>query len=130
MPVDIKYIVETEKELNIGFPEKFREKMMLLNGGEVVTENDDWNLFPFFDKSDKKRISRTCDHIALETLNARKWAGFPENAVAIAANGCGDLLILKPSIHNTMILDETIFIWFHETGTIEALADPFDELEE
>ena len=83
-PIDIKYIEETEKELGITFPEKFKSKMMKMNGGEVSTREFVWELIPFFDKSSSKRISRTCNHIAMETENMKQWRGFPKNGVAIA----------------------------------------------
>ena len=71
--------------------------MAQVNGGELTTEDDDWQLFPFFDKSDNKRISRTCNHIILETNQAKQWENFPVNGIAIGSNGCGDLLLLLPT---------------------------------
>ncbi|MDP5101971.1 MAG: SMI1/KNR4 family protein, partial [Nonlabens sp.] len=82
-PVEEKYIIETENELGVKFPIGFRNRMMESNGGEVDLEDFNFELYPFFDKSDKKRISRTCNHIGLETRNAKLWNGFPQNAVAI-----------------------------------------------
>ena len=96
-PIDMKYITETEKELGLVFPDKFKSKMTKENGGELIPDDDDWQLFPFFDKSDKKRISRTCNHIGLETKQAHEWDNFLNNGVAIASNGCGDLLVLLPT---------------------------------
>ena len=58
-PVDIKYIIETEQELGLVFPDSFKSKMKKENGGELTTEDDDWQLFPFFDKSDNNRMNRT-----------------------------------------------------------------------
>lgn len=43
-PIDEKYIAETEKELGILFPGNFKSKMMKENGGELMTDNDDWNV--------------------------------------------------------------------------------------
>lgn len=60
-PLDEKYIIETEKELDILFLGSFKVKMMQENGGELVIADNDWQLYPFFDKSDKKRINRTCN---------------------------------------------------------------------
>ena len=95
-PLDPKYIQETEDELGLLFPEKFKNKMGNENGGEIITDEDEWQLYPFFDKSDNKRISRTCNHIGLETKQAKEWDNFPPNAIAIATNGCGDHLVLLP----------------------------------
>ena len=126
-PVDLKYIIETEEELGVSFPALFKEKMTAENGGEAITENDNWNLYPFFDKSDKKRISRTCNHIVLETKQAREWDNFPLNAIAIAGNGCGDYLILI-SLDNNKKLSEHIYLWHHETGDYEQVAENIKEL--
>ncbi|BDU24433.1 SMI1/KNR4 family protein [Flavobacterium sp. GSB-24] len=128
-PVDLKYIIETEEELGVSFPTLFKEKMTAENGGEAITENDNWNLYPFFDKSDKKRISRTCNHIILETKQAKEWDNFPVNAIAIAGNGCGDYLILIP-LDNNKKLSERIYIWYHETGDYEQVAENIKALME
>lgn len=127
-PIDEKYITETEKELGILFPDNFKSKMMKENGGELMTEDDDWNLYPFFDKSDKKRISRTCNHIGLETKQAKKWGNFPIDGIAIASNGSGDHLVLLPTKENKEKLSDEIFTWYHETGKTEKVANKIDEL--
>ena len=53
-PIEEKYIIETESELNVKFPTEFKIWMMKSNGGELIT--NEFELYPFFDKSDKKRI--------------------------------------------------------------------------
>jgi SMI1 / KNR4 family (SUKH-1) len=127
-PIDIKYIIETEQELGLAFPDNFKSKMTQVNGGELMTEDDDWQLFPFFDKSDNKRISRTCNHIILETNQAKQWENFPVNGIAIGSNGCGDLLLLLPTKEVNRKLSDEIFIWFHETGETEKIANSINEL--
>lgn len=127
-PIDIKYIIETEQVLGLVFPDNFKSKMMRVNGGELMTEDDDWQLFPFFDKSDNKRISRTCNHIILETNQAKQWENFPVNGIAIGSNGCGDLLLLLPTKEDNRKLSDEIFIWFHETGETEKIANSINEL--
>lgn len=82
-PVDEKYIVETEQKLGLRFPDAFREKTQRDNGGEVDTPADQWQLHPFLDASDKKRLSRTCNSILRETENARKWDSFPPEGEGI-----------------------------------------------
>ena len=129
-PVNIKYIIETEQELGLVFPDSFKSKMKKENGGELTTEDDDWQLFPFFDKSDNKRMSRTCNHIILETIQARSWDNFPDNGVAIASNGSGDNLILLPLENDNQKLREEIYLWQHETGDIQQVAKTIDELTE
>ena len=127
-PVDKKYIDDTEKEFGLLFPQTFIDKMTIENGGELSTDYDDWQLIPFFDKSDKKRISRTCNHIGLETKNAQEWDSFPKDVVTIGQNGCGDFLVLKPNPTDNKKLLDTIFIWRHETGELEKIADSIQDL--
>lgn len=127
-PIDEKYIFEAEQELGLSFPSMFKAKMKKENGGAIETENDDWQLFPFFDKLDKKRISRTSNHIILETKEAKKWRNFPNNGIAIGENGSGDRLILLPATENSKVLSEEIYTWFHETGEVEKIADSIEEI--
>lgn len=47
--------------------------MIKENGGRIDSDNYFFEIHPFFDKSDRKKISRTCNHIGLETKNTRKW---------------------------------------------------------
>jgi hypothetical protein len=124
-PINIKYIKQLENNLNIKFPEKFKIKMMKDNGGEWSNEEYYFELYPFFDKTDSKRISRTCNHIGKETESARKWMNFPKNAIPIGSDGCGNQLVL---IHNgDKNLSEELYFWNHETGEIEQIAENINE---
>ena len=127
-PIDPKYILETELELGMAFPESFKLKMAEENGGELKTEEEDWQLFPFFDKSDSKRMSRTCNHIVLETRQSRSWNNFPDNGIAIASNASGDNLILLPLENDNKKLSDDVYLWRHETGEIEKIASTINEL--
>ena len=127
-PIDEKYIKETESELNVKFPIEFKNRMIKSNGGELSPEEFGFELYPFFFKFDRKRISRTYNHIGLETKNAREWDGFPENAIAIASDGFGNQIIL---IHNgNGILKNEIYFWDHETREVEKIANSINELDE
>ena len=95
-PVDEKYIQMAEKKLGVTFPHIFRNKMMKDNGGAVETPPDAWQLYPFLDSSDKKRLKRTCNDIVRGTTSAKGWPSFPDAAVVIGSNGGGDQLILMP----------------------------------
>lgn len=127
-PVDELFVVETEQKLGVRFPDSFRRKMQVENGGEVSTTSDDWQLYPIRDTSDKKRLKRTCNDIVHETTVARTWTGFPSEAVAIGSNGTGDQLVLIPSSGEEEILHETIFWWDHETGALSKIAESIDSL--
>ncbi|AGC75380.1 SUKH superfamily protein [Nonlabens dokdonensis] len=128
-PIDEKYIEETESELKVKFPSEFKSRMIKSNGGELLISDEfEFELYPFFDKSDKKRISRTCNHIGLETKNARKWNGFPENGIAIGSDGFGNLIILTHSGNG--ILTDKVYFWNHETGDQSIIAKSINELDE
>ncbi len=119
-PIDKKFIEQTEKELQVSFPALYKTKMEAENGGQVEFEDIHFILYPFFDQSNKKRISRTCNHIGLETQKAKEWNNFPNNATAIGSDGGGNQLVL---IHTgDYKLLETIYFWDHETGELEEVS--------
>jgi len=121
-PILIEYIKDAEKELNFIFPISYVNAMIKENGGSVATEDEDWELYPILDKTDNKSIARTFNNIQRETTESRSWEGFPEEAIAIGDNGCGDRLILLPQ-------KDSIYQWLHESSTVEKVVDSFDELE-
>jgi hypothetical protein len=128
-PVDIRFVNETEQKLGVKFPPSFVNYMVKQNGGEVVTEPDSWQLFPFFDTSDRKRLARTCNDIVRETSSARNSAfGFPPEAVAVGANGTGDHLVFLPQADAPHLLDHAVWWWDHETGELNRVADDFSDL--
>lgn len=108
-PVDDSLIRAAEEELGRRLPETLRLRLARSNGGEITTDDDDWILHPVADPSDRKRLARTASHIIRETKRAREWRSFPEGAIAIAANGGGDLLIVLPG-------SDEVALWDHETG--------------
>ncbi len=116
----------TEKELGVNLPHEYREAMKLDNGGEASTEEDDWELYPIRDTSDRKRLSRTCNHIINETNSCKGFGNFPENALAIAGNGLGDQMVF---IKETGQFLRKVFLWLHETGELKELAASFNEIE-
>ena len=125
-PVAEQFIIETERKLGVSFPDAFRARMSSNNGGELSTAEDDWQLYPFFDTSDRKRLSRTSNDIVRETASARQWRGFPAEAVAIAANGSGDQLVFIPTPGSTTLQPQP-FIWLHETGELQPTDITFDD---
>jgi hypothetical protein len=128
-PVDAKWITQTEEKLGVRFPASFVTAMVKINGGTVRTRIDHFELFPFLDASDRKRIQRTCSSIDRETNAARKDCyGFPPEAVAIGANGGGDFLVLMPLSEHPDTLQHSIYWWDHETGKVELIADDFGDL--
>ncbi|MEE8114630.1 MAG: SMI1/KNR4 family protein [Nitrososphaerales archaeon] len=69
MPFDLSedQLIATEKELAATFPKSYRSKMKRANGGSVEAADDVWELIPIRDVSDRKRLSRTTNHVLLET---------------------------------------------------------------
>lgn len=121
-PITATEIAKTEAKLGVRFPDAFKLAMSEDNGGEIEAAEESWQLFPFLDTSDRKRLSRTCNDITMETKAAREWRGFPPSGFAIAQSACGDLLILLPSEGDPLHLDDTIHLWNHETGELSEVA--------
>ena len=111
-PVEVSLIHEAERQLGRTLPMDLRVRLHRENGGGIRAVGDVWQLFPVFDPSDRKRITRTANHIVRETRWARECAGFPADAIAIADNGGGDFLIVQPG-------SDDIQFWDHETGETE-----------
>ena len=127
-PVELKYIEALEADLQLKFPEKFKQRMQLNNGGELDSEEFEFELYPFWDRKDRKRISRTCNHIGSETQGARQWPGFPPTAVAIGGDGFGNQLVLLVK-GGAGLLSEELFIWDHESGELRKIADSIEAIE-
>jgi hypothetical protein len=122
-------VKRTESRLGRKLPLGYFAKMCEHNGGQIVTGSDSWDVFPIFDDSDKKRRKRTCNDIVRETRVAREWSGFPEGALAIGANGGGDLLVLLSDWTSDRYADAVYWL-DHETGQVSLLADCFSDLKD
>ena len=116
----------TEAELGASLPHDYREAMKVENGGEAKTEEDDWELYPIKDISDRKRTTRTCNHIIVETKSCDGFGNFPENALAIASNGLGDQMVF---LKRSQEFEPQVYIWLHETGETQLLANTFAKIE-
>ena len=78
-PVDVSLIQEAERQLGRKLPPDHRVRLHRLNGGNIQAVGDYWNLFPVWDSTDRRRMTRTANHIVRETKAARKERqGFPE----------------------------------------------------
>ena len=113
-PTEQKFIIKAEEALGRRFPESYAAPMLRSNGGTVEVDDDEWTLYPIRDDSDRKRLARSASDVVTETRAARNWKGFPDSAVAIGANGSGDLLVLLAA--GTDVFGEAVFVWEHETG--------------
>ncbi|SDK16906.1 SMI1 / KNR4 family (SUKH-1) [Catalinimonas alkaloidigena] len=86
-PIDEEHIRKAEAELGLLFPQAYRSRMAHVNGGELDSEEWEIELFPIPDTSDRKRLSRTANHVGLETMKAKQWADFPAHSLAIGTDG-------------------------------------------
>jgi hypothetical protein len=117
-PVGDDRIEEAEALLGRRLPGGLRDRLMRDNGGEIEVDgypgdNSIWFLHPVWAPTDRRRISRTANHIVGETREAHDTIGdLPAGSVVIAANGTGDLLLLPAD------RDDVVW-WDHETGEIE-----------
>lgn len=124
MPFDLAepFLLAAERELGARLPKSYRLAVLRENGGEIETNDDSWQQYPIADTSDRKRLSRSANHILKETESCRGWARFPENAVAIAGNGAGDQLVL---LRQNEAFAPEVYTWLHESGELEKVADDF-----
>jgi len=120
-----RHVQAAEAALGVSFPAMYRLAMMKCNGGTVATEDDDWELYPISDDSDRKRLARTLNGVVPETQRARSWRGFPSSAVALANNGEGDQLVF---LANGGELGPAVFAWRHETYERILIAADFSSL--
>jgi hypothetical protein len=93
-------VAKAEAALGARLPDAYRRHMMRCNGGELAVGDDDWQLHPVFDDTDRRRAARTCNDIVRETAACAGWSRFPP----------------APQL------------WRHETGELVPLADDFDAL--
>ncbi len=108
-PVEVSLIQEAERQLGRKLPMDLRVRLQRANGGKIRAAGDVWRLFPVFDTSDRGRITRTANHVVRETQAALGWAWFPDDAIAIAEKGGGDLLIIRAG-------SDQVEFWDQKTG--------------
>jgi SMI1-KNR4 cell-wall len=128
MPFDLSesFVVAAERELGARLPESYRNAMLRSNGGELEANEDTWQQYPIADTSDRKRLTRSANHILKESEVCRGWPRFPQGAVAIAGNGGGDHLVF---VKRGQAFGPAVYIWSHETGLLEKVANDFAGLE-
>jgi hypothetical protein len=125
-PISAEEIAKTEAKTGVNFPPRLKARMSKDNGGEIEVAGDYWQLIPFLDSSDRKRLARSCNDIVRETTSMRSWHGFPADAFVVAQNGGGDCLIIRAEADGSSQLGETIYLWNHETGEHEPVAEDID----
>lgn len=53
-PVDEKWILEAEEKLGVIFPISYRKSISKENGGFITINEETWDIYPIWDKSDRK----------------------------------------------------------------------------
>ena len=127
MPFDLSedQLKAAEVEIGATFPDSYRSRMMQSNGGEIDTGSDCWNMIPLKDTSDRKRLSRTTNHVLIETKSFSGFPLWPQSAIAIAENGTGNALVM---LRNGDQLGPQVYYWCHDDGALELLAEDFSAL--
>ena len=121
-----QYVQQAEDALGATLPQNYRVAMMTNNGGEVDVADDDWELIPIKDSSDRKRLARSCNDIVAETKSYQEQSGFPVDVVVIAENGSGDCIVFR---REGNVFHPAPHVWNHETRTLLKICDDFSELD-
>ena len=111
--LDIK---SAEEQLEVLFPEQYKDLFKLSNQAQI----DEWILFPI---KDPRNLKRTWDDIVRQNKDMRDEE-MDKNLISIGEDGTGDKLCYK--IVDTIVEDK-IYIWYHETGELEEVASNLKE---
>lgn len=111
-------ITEAEHEIGISFPDGLKEVWRKSNGLELP---GGWRLYPVFDKKEPRKTS---NHIGYENTKGR-WSYMDQSLISIARGDTGNQLVLKKIDDG---VEETIFLWNHETNKIKAWGKDFEYL--
>jgi hypothetical protein len=111
-------IEATENEMGVNFPEGLKEVWRRSNGLDLP---GGWRLFPVFDNKEPRK---TCNHIGYENTKGR-WSYMNQSLISIAGGDTGNQLVLKK---NADELEETIYLWNHETNKIKVWGKDFEYL--
>lgn len=114
-----------EAALGRRLPAAYRSRLGRDNGGEVRIDAETWFLFPVRDERSRRSLSRTAQDVIVETRIALETGlGFPEDGLAIGANGAGDLLTLRAKGGDGF--ERHVYVWRLRGGVLEAAGDVDD----
>ena len=125
---ELRFVQRAEQGLGVKLPRSFRDHLLLSNGGKIELLEIEWELNPVQDTTDKERARRTVIDVVHETNEARKWRGFPPGGVSVGSDGCGNHLVFVPDAANGAELAPQLYIWWHEGGELEFVANDFREI--
>jgi cell wall assembly regulator SMI1 len=123
LPASEQAVKAAEDELGRSLPPGLRERLLRNNGGEILVkwedgEDEEWQLHPVWDDSDRETMRRSSNHLVREQDSAKAWPDFPADAISIATLD-GDQLVLLPD-------DDDPKLWLHETGELESVKVVWD----
>jgi hypothetical protein len=116
---------QTELLLGARFPESYRRSMLLHNGGGLDIDGEPWELIPIRDDRSQRRALRTEEDVLGWTYAFQTWRAWPKGAISIARNGVGDALLFLRE-HDR--IGPEVYLWRHESGTLEKIASDFGEM--
>ncbi|MGD6801360.1 SMI1/KNR4 family protein [Rossellomorea vietnamensis] len=114
--VDESDIKAVEDKLGAVFPELYKELFKLVNSAEI----GEWTLYPI---KDNRNLKKTWDDIVRQNTEVREEY-LSEDLIAIGDDGSGDKLCLKV---NDGIMEDKIYLWYHEDGELEEYAPDLKE---
>lgn len=114
--VDESDIKAVEDKLGAVFPELYKELFKLVNNAEI----GEWTLYPI---KDNRNLKKTWDDIVRQNTEVREEY-LSEDLIAIGDDGSGDKLCLKV---NDGIMEDKIYLWYHEDGELEEYAPDLKE---
>ncbi|CDG27809.1 Putative Cell wall assembly/cell proliferation coordinating protein, KNR4-like [Bacillus velezensis UCMB5113] len=77
----------------------------------------------FFPIREQSRLQKTWDDVIRQNSVCREES-MPDDMIVIADNGTGDKLCLKKT---DGVMEETVYLWDHETGGVELYAASIGE---
>lgn len=120
-PTKQVYIDNAQTELGYQFPKWLNDRLLNENGGTIWALDDGWQLYSVLDNRDSRHLKRSSTTIIQETNTAKHWENFPDNAVVIAGNGTGNLLVLLKQ--DNQKLSDDVYLWCHDDDDALELVD-------
>lgn len=98
LPTTRERIEDEERRIGMRLSDALRSRLLEENGGSLAVAGDSWDLNPVWDPTSRRTAGSSAGHIERETQAARDAKiGLPADAVVIASNVDGDMLLLWPS---------------------------------
>lgn len=110
------HIKSAEEQLGVAFPKQYKDLFKVTNNAQI----GEWSLFPI---KDPQNLKRTWDDIVRQNQDA-KDERMADDLLSIGEDGTGDKLCFR-IVDN--IMDNKIYIWYHETEEVEEVASNLKE---